>query len=123
MVPKREDVENAGVSQPGEPGEDTTQIVVSEEHIVMCLKQTVETRRCWLKDMELPENTVMNDEQRQQFLSWVEAEFVREPLQMDLCAKDLQRGRAYARQQARQRWRQEIQRRCGRPLFVYCFSC
>ena len=97
-----------GVTQPG--GEKVVQMIASEEYIAHCVQTTIERREQWLWDKCLPLDTLMNDEQRKDFLTELKKEYADTPLQRKLHADDLDKKRQGGE---RRRWCRELQRRCG----------
>ena len=83
-----------------EPGEDTA----------LRMQDAIARREQWLWDKCLPLDTLMNDEQRKDFLTELKKEYADTPLQRTLHADDLDKKRQGGE---RRRWCRELQRRCG----------
>ena len=72
----------------GEPGKEKhIQMLVSEEHTALCVKNTIERRQKWLREHRLPLDTLMNEAQRQDFLKEVKHEWENTAMQQNLAAE------------------------------------
>ena len=74
------------------------------------MQHAIARREQWLWGKWLPNDTVMNDDQRRDFLKEVKQEYANTPLQQELAVKDRLANRSGG---VRSRWCRELQRRCG----------
>jgi hypothetical protein len=111
--------------QASDPASET-KMVVSTEFVALQVKQVIERREEFLRDNNLPLNTIMNDSQKDAFLAEVKAEYHGSPDQLRRQKADEAASVAGGKQSVaggkKQRWSRECQRRGGTTQMFHLLS-
>ena len=115
---------NNGAAQPDdEPAGQN--MVVSEEHMAMQVRNIIETREKWLKANDLPMSALVGEKQKQSFLDACMQDFHNEPKQKFQQQRDAQAGKGkahFVNQRMKSRWARHLQLLAGIPQMWHALS-